>query len=104
MGRKTTLWRCAASAWGPVVVTASEAGRRWPERRAELAARVGPACLLRAGGAGRLLCADGPSRPILPWVCFSSLSFSVLFSSPLFDFKFGLKFEFQIGVAYSLEF
>ena len=28
MGRKTTLWRCVANAWGPVAVTASEAGRR----------------------------------------------------------------------------
>ena len=30
--------------------------------------------------------------------------FLFYFSSPLFEFKFGLKFEFQIGAPYSLEF
>ena len=61
----------------------------------------------REGGVGRpvgLAGWRGPSRPSLLWVCFPSLPFSVLFSSPLFEFKFGLKLEFQIGAPYSLEF
>ena len=59
------------------------------------------------GGVGKpvgLASWRGLSRPSLLWVCFPSLSFFVLFSSPLFDFKFGLKFEFQIGAPYSLKF
>ena len=34
----------------------------------------------------------------------SSFPFLFFISFPLFEFKFGLKFEFQIGAAYSLEF
>ena len=80
MGRKTTLWRCAADAWGPVAVTASEAGRR-------PGVSVAPGCLLgwprelgrpaaaRATWAGWLLRASGPSRPSQLRAFFPSFSF-----------------------------
>ena len=110
-------------AWGEDDIVAGvrlTCGAKWQRQQGKAGRRAGvgdtrwAACwagraswaglLLRAGGASRLLCAGGPSRPSLLWVCFPSLSFSVLFSSPLFDFKFGLKFEFQFGAPYSLEF
>ena len=51
-------------------------------------------CCALAGRAGRAC--YGPS--------FLLFLFLFYFSSPLFEFKFGLKFEFQIGAPYSLEF
>ena len=76
-----------ADAWGP------DGSGSWWGRRAR-----GRELVL--GWLAGLLRAGGPSRPSLLWVCFPSLSFPVLFSSPLFEFKFGLKFEFQIGVPF----
>ena len=98
-----------AGRWGPAGSDSRRSGRaRGRERRAG-PARGPRACSGKTGrgGVGRpvgLAGWRGPSRPSLLWVCFPSLSFSVLFSSPLFDFKFGLKFEFQIGAPYSLKF
>ena len=99
MGRKTTLCRGVADAWGPVAVAASEAGRRagvssalgW---LAGLAARVGlpaheagllagPGAAARASWAGwlgrLLLRASGPSRPSQLRVFSLSFLFLVLF-------------------------
>jgi len=43
------------------------------------------------------------AEPAMGLLSFFSF-FLFYFSSPLFEFKFGLKFEFQIGAPYSLEF
>ena len=43
-------------------------------------------------------------RVKLGYEAFSSFLFLFCFSSSLFEFKFGLKFEFQIGAPNSLEF
>ena len=98
-----------ADRWGPVAAAARGAGRRAGMGDA-LGRKLGwlrewgwPAAV-RASWAGRLLCAGEPSRPGLLWAFFPSLVFLFYFSSPLFEFKFGLKFEFQIGAPYSLEF
>ena len=72
---------------------------------AGLAARVGPACCCArklgwlAAACQRAEQAE-PAVGLLPFFFF----FLFYFSSPLFEFKFGLKFEFKIGVPYSLEF
>ena len=83
MGRKTTLWRCATDAWGPVAATASEVGRR-------VGVSVAPGCLLgwprelgrsataRASWAGWLLRASGPSQ-LRAFSLHLSFSFSILF-------------------------
>ena len=80
MGRKTTLWRCAADAWGPVAVTASEAGRRagvsvalgcllgWPRE-------LGWPAATRISWAGWLLRAIRPRRPCQLRAFFPSFSF-----------------------------
>ena len=57
--------------------------------------------LLRAGGAACWAAARWRAEKLLLLFFFLFL-FS--FSSPLVDFIFGLKFEFQIGVTYSLGF
>ena len=69
MGRKTTLWWCAADAWGPVAVTPSEAGRH-----AGVSVALG-CCAGRASWAGLLLCTSGPSRPSQLRAFFPSFSF-----------------------------
>ena len=43
------------------------------------------------------------AEPAMGLLSFYSF-FLFYFSSPLFEFKFGWKFEFQIGAPYSLEF
>ena len=53
MGRKTTLWRCAPDAWGPMVVAASKAGRRAGVSSA-LGWLAGPGAAARASWAGLL--------------------------------------------------
>jgi len=82
---------------------------RGRERRAGLlaglAARVGTAyCCARKLGwlaAARQRAEQAePAAGLLPFFFL----FLLYFSSPLFEFQFGLKFEFKIGVSYSLEF
>ena len=73
-----------AGRWGPVAAAARGAGRHvgvgdalgrklgWPHE-------LGRPAVARASGAGRLLCAGGPSRPSLLRAFFPSFPFSVLF-------------------------
>ena len=85
--------RCAGWLRGPcavrpgllAAVRGSAEGEKW---------RAGPV----AGHAGL---AD--LRVKLGCEAFSSFLFLFCFSSPLLEFKFGLKFEFQIGAPNSLE-
>ena len=79
-------------------------GPKWQRQLAGLGARaaaVAWACLLglhaRAGLAGPSGWAARPSSPFL-------LFFLFFISFPLFEFKFGLEFEFKTDVTYSLEF
>jgi len=99
-------------------------GVKWQCQLAKAAGRAGDAlgrelgCCTRVG-AGLLLCAHGPverrcgglgrsvglvsaGRAYEAFFFFSSFFFFI--SSPLFDFKFGLEFEFKTEVTYSLEF
>ena len=83
-------WR--ASTWASAVRPGLLAATRGPAKSGE---RAGP-----AGGKSRL----GRS---VAWATRLAPPFSLFlffFSSPLFEFKFGLEFEFKIGVPYSLEF
>ena len=105
MGMKKTLCRGVADAWGLVAAAAGGAdGRAGVSdilgRLARPCARArGPAERRGEGWAGRLARAEQlAGRPT------SSFPFLFFISFPLFEFKFGLKFEFQIGAAYSLEF
>ena len=93
-----------------MAVAASEAGRRagvssalaglldWPRE-------LGRSAATRARWASWLLLrASGPSRPSQLRAFFSS-SFSIFhFFFHLFEFKFGLEFEFKTEVTYLLEF
>jgi len=74
-------------------------------------ARVGAGLLLRARGPAERRCEGlgqsvglvGAGRACKAFFFFSSFFFFSI-SSPLFDFKFGLEFEFKTEVTYSLEF
>ena len=76
-------------------------------------ARVGAGLLLRAHGPAERRC-EGLGRSVglvgigrVGRACEAFFFFSSFFffiSSPLFDFKFGLEFEFKTEVTYSLEF
>ena len=93
-----------ADRWGPAGSESKRSGEaRGRERRAGLldglAARVGPACCC-ARKLGWLAAARQraeqakPAAGLLPFFFL----FLFYFSSPLFEFQFGLKFEFKIGV------
>ena len=86
-----------------VAATAGELrarGRRWA---ASWAARVPGECGCgRAGWAAARWRAEKPSRPGLRGLLL--FLFPFFFSYPLFEFKFGLEFEFKTEVTYLLEF
>ena len=83
-----------------VAATAGELrahGRRWA---ASWAARTSGEC--GCGWAAARWRAEKPSRPGLRGLLL--FLFPFFFSYPLFEFKFGLEFEFKTEVTYSLEF
>ena len=94
-----------ANRWGP---TGSESSRRSGEARgrercagllAGLAVRVGPAycCTRKLGWLAAARQRTEQAEPAAGLLPFFFL-FLFYFSSPLFEFQFGLKFEFKIGV------
>ena len=95
-------------------------GVKWQRQLAKAAGRAGDAlgrelgCCARVG-AGLLLHARGPAERRCEGLgqsvglvgagrAYEAFFFFFFISSPLFDFKFGLEFEFKTEVTYSLEF
>jgi len=91
----------------------AEGARASLGRKLGCCARVGAGLLLHARGPAERRCeglgrsvglvgAGRAGRACEAFFFFSSFFFFI--SSPLFDFKFGLEFEFKTEVTYSLEF